>query len=154
MSQIGDARWECLYAEHRAALYRAAAVLVGDAEAEEVVQDAFERAMKVTDFFDEVRHPPAWLRQVTVRLAISRLRRRALSERVLSFLAVRPRPSEPDPEIEWALQRLPATQRGAVVLLYYFRADYAEIAAALGLSEASVGKVLSRARAALREDLS
>lgn len=152
MSQIGDARWECLYAEHRAALYRAAAALVGNAEAEEVVQDAFEQAMKVTDFFDEVRHPPAWLRQVAVRLAISRLRRRALSERILSFLAARP--SEPDPQIEWALQRLPATQRGAVVLRYYFRADYAEIADALGLSEASVSKVLSRARAALRKDLS
>lgn len=149
---LSEPRWECLYAEHRAALYRAAAGLVGDADAEELVQEAFERAMRQPDFFAAVHQPLAWLRQVTVRLGISRLRRRALTERVLPLLVSRP--SEPDPTVRWALRRLPPTQRGAIVLRYYFRADYQEIAATLGLSEASVGKILTRARAALRRDLS
>lgn len=116
------------------------------------MQDAFERAMRQADFFGDVREPFAWLRQVVVRLAVSRLRRRALSDRLLSVW--QEHPVEPDLEVEWAVRRLPPTQRGAVVMRYYFRADYREIAAALGLSESSVGKTLARARVALRDDLS
>jgi RNA polymerase sigma-70 factor, ECF subfamily len=149
-----DRRWDPLYAQHRGSLYRAAAVLVGDGEAEEVVQEAFERAMKQADFFDQVREPSAWLRRVVVRLAISRLRRRAILDRALTLLGSRAAVEDHEGvDVEWALRRLPATQRGAVVLRYYFRADYPEIAAALGLSEASVSKILNRARAALRRDL-
>jgi RNA polymerase sigma factor (sigma-70 family) len=146
-----DLRWERLYAEWRAPLYRAAAALVGPAEGEEVVQDAFERGMRTEGFFEEVRAPSSWLRQVVVRLAITRLRRRALWERARRLLdghQVRA-----DPDIAWALRRLSPTQRGAVVLRYYLRADYAEIGATLGLSEASVSKTLTRAKAALRRDL-
>ena len=147
-----DSRWECLYVAQRERLYRAAAAMVGAEEAEDVVQEAFARAINESDFFDEVRNPSAWLQRVVVRLAITRLRRRALTERIVARF--RPHPPEQDLEIEWALRRLPATQRGAVILRYYFRAGYDEIAAALGLSAASVGKILTRARAALREDLS
>ncbi|TMC48934.1 MAG: sigma-70 family RNA polymerase sigma factor [Chloroflexi bacterium] len=146
-----DLRWERLYAEWRAPLYRAAVVLVGPAEGEEVVQDAFERGMRTEHFFDEVREPFPWLRQVVVRLALSRLRRRALWERARLLLDGHQASAYPD--IAWALRRLAPTQRGAVVLRYYFRADYAEIAETLGLSQASVAKTLARAKAALRRDL-
>ena len=146
-----DPRWEQLYAECRPPLYRAAAFLVGDAEGEEVVQDAFERAMRQERFLDEVREPLAWLRRVAIRLAISRLRRRAVWERI-RFLLDQHQP-QGDPDLETAIKKLPPTQRGAVVLRYYFDADYSEIASTLGLSEASVSTTLSRARAALRKDL-
>ena len=146
-----DPRWEQLYAECRPPLYRAAAFLVGNAEGEEVVQDAFERAMRQANFFDEVREPLAWLRRVVMRLAISRLRRREVWERIRLLLDQHEPKSDPD--LETAIKRLPATQRGAVVLRYYFDAEYSEIASALGMSEASVSTTLSRARAALRKDL-
>jgi hypothetical protein len=42
---------------------------------------------------------------------------------------------------------------GAIVLRYYFGADYSEIAATLGLSEASVSETLARAKANLRDHL-
>src|SRR5439155_1728543 len=41
-----EARWATLYEDSRPLLYRAAALMVGTAEAEEVVQETFERAMK------------------------------------------------------------------------------------------------------------
>jgi RNA polymerase sigma factor (sigma-70 family) len=149
-----DLRWEQIYAECRPPLYRVAAFLVGTAEGEEIVQDAFERAMRQPNFLDEVVQPVAWLRRVVVRLAVSRLRRRAVWERIFPLLerhdAVK---TSIDPDLEAAIRKLPPQQRGAIVLRYYFDADYAEIGATLGLSEASIGKTLSRARALLKEDL-
>jgi len=149
-----DPRWEQIYAECRPPLYRVAAFLVGDAEGEEIVQDAFERAMRQKDFFNEVAQPLAWLRTVVVRLAVSRLRRRAVWDRIFPLLERRDQmQASTDPDLEAAIRRLPPQQRGAIVLRYYFGADYAEIASTLRLSEASIGKTLSRARAVLKEDL-
>jgi len=149
-----DPRWEQIYGECRPPLYRVAAFLVGDAEGEEIVQDAFERAMKNERFFEEVLQPLAWLRRVVVRLAVSRLRRRAVWERIFPLLDRDDPPSgSTDPDLEAAIRKLPPRQRGAIVLRYYFDADYTEIASTLGLSEASIGKTLSRARAVLKEDL-
>jgi len=76
MENVLDERWACLYEEYRPALYRAAALMVGSADAEEVVHEAFERAMRERDFFERVREPKAWLRTVVARLALGRLRRR------------------------------------------------------------------------------
>jgi RNA polymerase sigma factor (sigma-70 family) len=146
-----DPRWQDLYADLRPPLYRVAAFLVGDAEGEEIVQEAFERAMRQDRFLEDVTQPLAWLRRVVVRLAISRLRRRAVWERVR--LLLEPQETTRDLELEDAVRRLPPSQRGAIVLRYYFGADYSEIAATLGLSEASVSKTLARAKANLRDHL-
>lgn len=147
-----DDRWDELYRATRSDLYRVAAYLLGPVEGEETVQETFERAMREPEFFSRIREPYAWLRRVAVRIAVSRLRRRMLWERIR--LRISPDASHlPDPELRDALQRLPPTQRGAVMLRYYFGADYAEIAKALGISQNSVGTTLSRARASLREAL-
>src|SRR5207237_9673490 len=82
-----EARWAALYEDSRPLLYRAAALMVGAAEAEEGVQEAFERAMRSRNFFDEVREPVAWLRTVCARQALGRLRRRRGSEPVRLRLA-------------------------------------------------------------------
>jgi RNA polymerase sigma factor (sigma-70 family) len=146
-----DPRWEQLYSKCRPQLYRAAAFLVGDAEGEEIVQDTFERAMKQERFFEEVREPVGWLRRVVVRLAVSSLRRRAVWERI--HLLLRHEEHAPDSDLESALKTLPPSQRGAIVLRYYFGADYSEIATALSLRENSVSKTLTRARDSLRREL-
>ncbi|MDE3112708.1 MAG: RNA polymerase sigma factor [Chloroflexota bacterium] len=149
-----DPRWQALYAACRPALYRSAALLVGEAEAEEVVQDAFERAMRERDFFTKVRDPVAWLRTVSTRAALGRLRRRALFDRALSIVGRQDHQVDPlRTDLEAALARLPAKQRAAVVLRYYHDAPYAEIASALEIDVESVGPLLTRARAALRESL-
>lgn len=149
-----DARWDRLYEEFRPTLYRAAALLVGDGEAEELVQDVFERAMRKQRFFDEVREPRAWLRTALARLAVSRLRRRSVWERIRPRHA--PEIGDPDPEcldLRRALLVLPAPQRAAIVLHHYHGADYAEVADALGMEPSGIGKLLTRARSALRDEL-
>lgn len=154
MAAALDARWQALYMACRPALYRSAVLLVGEAEAEEVVQDAFERAMREPDFFGRVRDPLAWLRTVSTRVALGRLRRRALWDRAQQLLGRGQHEMDSSrADITAALSRLPAKQRAAVVLRYYHDAPYAEIAAALDMDEASVGPLLTRARAALRASL-
>ncbi|MGH2378562.1 MAG: RNA polymerase sigma factor [Candidatus Limnocylindria bacterium] len=154
MAAAHDARWQALYLACRATLYRSAALIVGEAEAEEVVQDAFERAMREPDFFGRVRDPLAWLRTVSTRVALARLRRRALWEKAKELVGRGHHQSDSQrADITSALERLPAKQRAAVVLRYYHDAPYSEIAAALEMDEASVGPLLTRARAALKASL-
>ncbi len=150
-----DARWHALYTACRPPLYRAAALLVGEGEAEEVVQDAFEKAMREPDFFEKVREPVAWLRTVATRTALGRLRRRALLDRAQRFFGRQDHQTGPgrSVDLQTALGRLPPKQRAAVILRYYHDAPYAEIAAALEVDAESVGPLLTRARAALRDVL-
>ena len=149
-----EARWATLYEDSRPLLYRAAALMVGAAEAEEVVQEAFERAMRSRNFFDEVREPVAWLRTVCARQALGRLRRRRVWERIRVRLTV-VESTEPweQAELAIALRKLPARDRVALVLRYYQDASYEEIGDALGIAPVSVGPLLSRARAKVREAL-
>jgi RNA polymerase sigma-70 factor (ECF subfamily) len=128
--------------------------MVGAAEAEEVVHEAFERAMRNRDFFGEVREPIAWLRTVCARQALGRLRRRRVWER-LRFRLTACEPDEPweHAALAIALRGLPARDRVALVLRYYEDASYDEISGALGIAAASVGPMLTRARAKVREAL-
>jgi RNA polymerase sigma factor (sigma-70 family) len=148
------ARWAAVYEQSRPVLYRAVALMVGRAEAEEVVHEAFERAMRNVAFFDEVREPVAWLRTACARRALTRLRRRRLWERLRLRLATDER-SEPweHADLAIALAALPPRDRIALVLRYYQDASYDEISAALGIAPASVGPMLTRARAKIREAL-
>jgi RNA polymerase sigma-70 factor (ECF subfamily) len=150
--QRDEAYWDDLYARAHAVLYRTAALLVSPAEAEEVVQEAFERALHVADFGESTREPVAWLRTVVGRIALDRLRRGRLWERARALLAATPVP-DPDVPLRDALQRLPARQRVALVLRYYQDAPYEEIAEALSIQAESVGPLLSRAKQSLREAL-
>ena len=127
--------------------------MVGAAEAEEVVQEAFERAMREPAFFDRVREPIAWLRTVTARRALSRLRRRRILERVR--LRASSDPIEPweRADLAIALTRLPGPERVAVVLRYFADATYEDIGDAIRVAPSSVGPLLTRARAHLREAL-
>ena len=149
-----DARWAVLYEHSRPLLYRAAALMVGAAEAEEVVHEAFERAMANRNFFGEVREPVAWLRTVCARQALGRLRRRRVWERLRIRLTA-DESNEPweHAALAIALRGLPARDRVALVLRYYQDASYEEIGGALGIAAASVGPMLSRARAKVREAL-
>jgi RNA polymerase sigma-70 factor (ECF subfamily) len=60
----------------------------------------------------------------------------------------------PDDRVSIALTRLPAGQRAAVVLRYVDDLPVREVARLLGRSESSAESLLSRARAALRQQLS
>lgn len=146
------AYWDELFERAWPVLYRTAAFLLPPAEAEDVVQEAFERSLRVKTFPRDTLEPVAWLRTVVARIAVDRLRRRRVWERVRWFLL-------PDAsttqwaELRDALRRLPPRQRVALVLRYYQDAPYAEIAEALSIRTESVGPLLARAKQALRDAL-
>lgn len=143
-------------------LVRAATRLLGPAEAEDAVQDAYVRALEAREL--KLNVAQAWLLTVMHHIAIDRLRRRQWMQQWLAEPsddgAARTWPSaESDvalaQEVERAL-RLLATRLtpvdGAVVLLHeVFDVDHAEIARASGKTEVASRQQLRRALLRLRQ---
>lgn len=122
-------------------------------DAEEVVQEAFTRAVAQPRRFAKVDNPEAWLRTVAVNLARTRHRRRVLGERLLSRTAGRPvHPADLTEDrvaLVAALRRLPAAQREAIALHYLADLPVHEVARTLDVPAGTVKARLSRGRAAL-----
>ncbi|MCD0442400.1 sigma-70 family RNA polymerase sigma factor [Glycomyces sp. A-F 0318] len=129
---------------------------VGDlAEAEDLVAEAFCRALGRWRTISAYDNPAVWVRRVAWNLATSRLRRRAVLRRLL----LRQRPAHvegPRPDridLEQALAELKERHRKAVVLYYLADMTTAEIAEQEGVAETTVRSWLTRGRAALAERL-
>ncbi len=120
--------------------------------AEDLAQEAFIRAERDWDRLGHYDKPGAWVRQVTIRLAIS-ARRRMTSELRAKLRLGRPATIDPPPPAEerlWAeVRRLPARQRAAVALFYVEDRPVAEIAELLGCAESTARVHLTRGRARL-----
>jgi len=143
-------------------LVRAASRLLGPADAEDAVQDAYVRALEAD--MPEFNAAQAWLLTVVRNLAIDRLRRRQWMQQWLAEVnasdTVQVSPSaEMDAalaqEAEHALRRLAAClapEDGAALLLHeVFEVSHAEIAQASGKSEAGNRQQLRRALLRLRQ---
>jgi RNA polymerase sigma-70 factor (ECF subfamily) len=138
------------------ALYRRLTLVLRDAaEAEDVAQSAFERAMQGRGGFrsGDLR---AWFYTIGLRLAFNELRRRQRAHAV-SIDAVHG--AEPawamrtEPDLWLALGELPLEQRSALVLSTLEGYTHAEIGSILGVPEGTVSSWLSRSKARLREVL-
>ncbi|GGQ67331.1 RNA polymerase sigma factor [Couchioplanes azureus] len=147
-----------LYAAHYADLVVQLYAYFGDRqEAQDVVQEAFCRALARWRTVSRYDDPVSWVRRVAWNLAVSGWRRRRTA---LNFLR-RQRTGEdrvdgPGPErvaLVAALATLPATQRRAMVLHYLADLTIAEIAAREGAAEGTVKSWLHRARTALAAEL-
>ena len=138
-----------LYRAEYTGMVRLAFTLIGNnAEAEEVVQDSF---VEVSQRFDDLGQPGAYLRTVVVSRCRSVLRRRRLMQ-----LTPPTRPTDLPPEVEslWdVLETLPEHQRIAVVLRYYCGYRAAEIAKITDQPAATVRSHLRRAMKAMRKEL-
>lgn len=136
------------------------------AEAEELVQDVWLRWHEADPA--ELDSAEAWLVTVTTRLSIDRLRAaKAQREHYTGFWLPEPQltpedsPANPEQVLERAddismaflalLERLAPEARAAFLLREVFDADYAEVAQALGKSEAACRQIVSRAKAQLKE---
>lgn len=148
-------------ADHRR-LVRAAARLLGPAEAEDAVQDAYVRVLESQP--GELNSTQAWLQTVVRNLAIDRLRRRSWMQQRLEATGVPDaEPAAPSAEVDAALTqeathalRLLAThlapEDGAALLLHeVFEVSHAEIAEASARSEAASRQQLRRALLRLRQ---
>jgi RNA polymerase sigma-70 factor (ECF subfamily) len=123
-------------------------------EAQDVVQEAFARALARPRGLTDVDNPEAWLRTVAVNVVRRRWRRRKLLDTIL--LRDRPvaRTVEPPPgperaDLRDAMAALPAPYREVVVLHYFADLPVDEVAALLEVPVGTVKSRLSRARAAL-----
>jgi RNA polymerase sigma-70 factor (ECF subfamily) len=123
-------------------------------EAQDVVQEAFVRALARPTALADVENPEAWLRTVAINVVRRRWRRR----KVLDTILLRDRPvqqlvaPEPGPEhtdLRQALASLPQQFREVVVLHYLADMGVEEVAEVLGIPTGTVKSRLSRARAAL-----
>ena len=164
------ALFEILMRRYNQRLYRVArAILRDDAEAEDVMQQAYVNAFTHLDQFAERAKFSTWLTRIATYEALARLRRRrrlrevdAMEERgdpLDSFAA-----PGPDPErqafvgelrraLEAALATLPETYRCVFVLRDVEGLSTTEAADCLEVSEDVVKTRLHRARALLREEL-
>lgn len=127
-------------------------------EAEDVVSEAFVRAVTHRRSFENADNPEAWLRTAAVNLARTRHRRSVLGRRLVrqSEPPVAPRGPELSAErlaLVAAMRRLPFAQREALALHYLADLSVNEIASSLGVALGTVKARLSRGRAALAEIL-
>jgi len=154
--------FEELYERHRHSVYRWARRYCGadPAEAEDLTQEVFIKLLGcMTEI--EAERAGAWLYRVTANLAISRGRaRRALLNRLSRLLFAVPPPADPADTIEArdeltraleVLGRLPPRERVIINMKLVDGLNQLQIAAALGLSQGYVSKLLTRATARLRD---
>lgn len=143
------------------------------AEAEDLVQDVWLRWHEADR--DGLDNAEAWLVAVATRLSIDRLRaaklRRAdyvglwlpepwLTDGEQALHGSGEPPATPEQLLEWAddisvaflfmLERLAPEARAAFLMREVFDADYAEVAQALGKSEAACRQIVHRAKAQLQ----
>jgi len=147
--------WGELFSRHADAAWRTAFAIVRDhARAEDVVQDAFLRAIRSEGRFDRSRPFRPWLLRIVTNRAVDVLRHERFA-----------RPGyEPDGDVEvpariaadgspfdvrGALGRLDPERRAIVVLRFWLDLSPAEIADRLGVPVGTVGSRLSRALAEL-----
>ena len=141
--------------EQRAAMRRLAYLLVGPHDADDVVQDAAERAWLKRHTFDPDRGSArSWLLAIVADRARQRWRRPApvWGELHPDALVV-PAAGPASADLASAVARLAPRQRAAVVLHYYVDLPVAEVATLMDCSEGTVKSTLHDARAALERTL-
>lgn len=152
---------EALYERNYLAFVRLAVVLVDSrASAEEVVQDAFVRALRSWDSLRDVDSAEAYIRRAVVNGCRDRLRRRR-TRRLAILPMLRPHPSAEETvlgsaehrEVIDAINDLPRRQREVLVLRYFSELSEAEIAHAMGISTGTVKSTAHRALSTLRNQL-
>jgi RNA polymerase sigma-70 factor, ECF subfamily len=118
-------------------------------EAEEVVAEAFARAVQHQRTFVRLDNPEAWLRTVAVNVCRTRFRRRLLPIGPQRAEARHPDLDDDRLALMAAMRRLPSAQREAIALHYLADLPISEVATATGVAVGTVKARLSRGRAAL-----
>jgi RNA polymerase sigma-70 factor (ECF subfamily) len=142
-------------------VFRTLVAILGDpSEAEDCAQDAFVRAFKAWPRWRPDAPAEAWVHRIAVNSAIS-YRRRARLRSVGELLRRLGRPAHgadpgdvaTQPDLLVALRAIPPKLAAAIVLRHYHGYNNREIAAALGVSERTVGTRLRQAAERLRDTL-
>lgn len=139
-------------------VFRTLFAILGDPQqAEDCAQDAFVQAFQAWKRWKPDAPAEAWVHRIAVNRAIS-MRRRARIRTVTEIMrrigrpALAPDPAEAAarPDVLSALRMIPPKLAAAIVLRHYHGYNNREIAAALGVSERTVGTRLLQASQKLR----
>ena len=149
---------EQLYREHAPRFRRVAFAIVGDAEtAEDVVQEAFAKAIVRRRTFRATGDAAGWVWRIVVNTALSRRRRVQLEtsvrKAVRAALSRAPEERSDDHDLSDHIARLPERQRLALFLRYYADLDYDGISDVLAIAPGTVAKLLHDARSAIQSAL-
>ena len=159
-----QAKFEEVDLPHLDAAYRLASVLVKhDEDAQDIVQDAYIKALKGFENF-RGGNARAWILMIVRNTAFTWLKRHRASTEVIPFdeAVHHPQTEESHPEsfheersrqLREALARLPVEFREILVLRDIEGWSYKELASALNLQMGTVMSRLSRARLHLREEI-
>jgi RNA polymerase sigma-70 factor (ECF subfamily) len=158
--------FELLMRRYNQRLYRTArAVLASEAEAEDVVQQAYLNAFRRLDQFEHRAQVSTWLTRITLHEALARRRRRRAAMAIEGAHAIgRVESLEPDPEhqayagelrgmLELVIDRLPTGYRCVFMLRAVEGVSTTETAELLQLTEGVVKTRLHRARRVLQDAL-
>ena len=161
--------FELLMRRYNERVYRAARSIVRDeAEAEDVMQQAYVNAFTHLRQFNGSARFSTWLTRIAINEALARVRRlgryEAFDEELSNVEPFMSRTPADNPErqafshelaglLEWAIDRLPNGMREVFVLREVEGLSTAEVADCLGVSEDVVKTRLSRGRAQLRQRL-
>lgn len=150
----GNLEFTSLFRAEYEQVVRTVYLIVHDRDrANDITQDAFMELLTRWNRIARYERPDAWVRRVAIRMAVRLLyreRRRAQLEREINP-ATSSQPADLD--VMRAIQRLPATQRSAIVLFYFEDRPVAEVAYILALSPGAAKSTLHRARKRLAEVL-
>jgi RNA polymerase sigma-70 factor (ECF subfamily) len=147
-----------LYRSAYPRVYRTLVAILDDpAEAEDCAQEAFVKAFQAWKRWRPDAPAEAWIHRIAVNRAIS-YRRSARLRSVGELLRRLGRPTgtaDPAhvatrPDLLKALRSIPPKLAAAIVLRHYHGYNNREIAAALGVSERTIGSRLSQAAGRLR----
>lgn len=149
--------FDTFYRHEFPAMVGLARAICGDhQQAEDLAQEAMSRAHRHWAKVTTYERPGAWLRRVTINLALSRkrrvvrelamLRRTAQDQRTV---VADPDESGSDAEVWEAVRALPPKQRAAIALFYQEDQSTADIAEILGCTVSTATSHLSQARARL-----
>jgi RNA polymerase sigma-70 factor (ECF subfamily) len=165
------ALFEVLMRRYNQRLFRVGrAILRNEAEAEDVMQQAYVNAYAHLHQFEERARFGTWLTRIAVNEALARLHRRGRLEEVDAMpewdekLTEALTSKEPSPEdqalrrelravLESSFEAIPQIYRSVFMLREVEGLSTAEAAESLGLSEDGVKTRLHRARALLRQEL-
>lgn len=154
-----EAQYIDFFSEHRDTLYRLTFNICGDRiEAEDIVQDVFERVWRARDKVLSSSHPKAYICRTAHNLAIDRERTRlrrqtfAINEEITTNdISISAELSDITSITQRAIASLPEKQRVAIHLRDVEGYEIEEIAEVLECDSTSVRMNLSRARKSIRE---
>ena len=143
--------FESFYVEHRGVVLGFLRRRLGAQAAEDAFQETFLRALRAYDRLEHGDHLRAWVLTIAARLVIDNGRRaKPVADELPELPVEGGRPAYA--QIEHLADRLPPTERAAVVLRYAYDLPYDDIAAALGSTPEAARQAASSGVRRLRKE--